>query len=639
MFGLHMVRALLPYLQYLLGDRLGLGSVQLGLVALILFASAFLAGWLNRQMGLRGMLLVTAGGVGLTRLLVQFWTGDPIVDMILVAVGTVLFILFLPAQLALTYWHGHQPESGRRFAQAILLGLMFDTGLHGVFLTYDFIWQAGTIPLGLAAGLVLLQWLALWLVRPVIPAHPIPIEASFRDTLPWLAIGPFFFLQLLVFQNQAQLTTLTGWSLPVVFGWIVLSQLLALWAAGLWHPRRIGAAAWAALLIITLWPFGRMNPAGFAIMLLLGQVAAAVLLGTVLRGVGTRAAEIYYTIGTPQQPQEGIKNTAIVHGLSMVLLVILVFAYYVGFSLPVPYQNSWLLTLAGLIIGLCGIGAVSALAGPALTQQLQPTLLLALGMLFFPLLSYLTRHAPNTFSPTEPAETIRVMTYNVHNGFNTNGHLDLEALAQLIEAEQPDIVALQEVSRGWVVNGSVDMVSWFRQRLGMAYAFGPSSDVLWGQAIFSRYPIEAVETYPLPPRTIPLKRSFIYIRVDSGRPNPLQLINAHLHHPVDAGEMRLIQVETMLNFLEDKPAAEIIITGDLNATPDTPEIEQLYQHGFNDVVIEAKLIPGYTFISTGPFKRLDYVLISPGLGAANVVIPNSTASDHLGIATTIQFGH
>lgn len=43
-----------------------------------------------------------------------------------------------------------------------------------------------------------------------------------------------------------------------------------------------------------------------------------------------------------------------------------------------------------------------------------------------------------------------MMTYDLHNGFNTRGALDLEALARTIETQKPDVVALQEVARGWV---------------------------------------------------------------------------------------------------------------------------------------------------------------------------------------------
>lgn len=80
------------------------------------------------------------------------------------------------------------------------------------------------------------------------------------------------------------------------------------------------------------------------------------------------------------------------------------------------------------------------------------------------------------------------MTYNLHNGFNTDGNLDMEALARVIEENHPDIVALQEISKGWLITGRLDMLTWLSQRLSMPYVSGPTADPLWGNAILSPIP-------------------------------------------------------------------------------------------------------------------------------------------------------
>ena len=67
------------------------------------------------------------------------------------------------------------------------------------------------------------------------------------------------------------------------------------------------------------------------------------------------------------------------------------------------------------------------------------------------------------------------MTYNLHNGFSTAGTLEMEAIARVIEAQDPDVVGLQEVSRGWAINGSMDMLEWLSQRLQMPYIYGPTT--------------------------------------------------------------------------------------------------------------------------------------------------------------------
>ena len=43
--------------------------------------------------------------------------------------------------------------------------------------------------------------------------------------------------------------------------------------------------------------------------------------------------------------------------------------------------------------------------------------------------------------------TLRVLTYNIHHGEGTDGKLDLDRIARVIKAAEPDIVALQEVDQ------------------------------------------------------------------------------------------------------------------------------------------------------------------------------------------------
>lgn len=635
-FGMQIVRALPPYLQYLLGDRIGWNSIQMGVTALAIFAAAFLVGRLNRWWGLQTLLLITAGGTGLIRLAIQLWNGDPLVDMGLVFAGTILFLLFLAAWLALTGWQPDGAQAAYQFGLAILLGLALDSALHGAFLTYDIIWQNGTIPFFLTVFLAMVQVSALVKLMASTPTHLTPLEDRLGALWPWLAVGPFLFLQLLMFQSQARLTVLTGWSLPATFGWIMLAHLLGLTLA-MWRPAgRITIIITSLLLLLTLWPRSASSPWLTAISLLIGQVSAALIITAIFYGIGHNTAQAYYAVGTPQQPPAGLRLTPLIHGLSMVLMVGLIFAYYAAFDLQVPYRNEWLLPLAGIVILGGGLGIWRLLP---VRMSWQPVWTVGLGawlLLLLPLTIWLACNRPVASSP-QGGESVRVMNYNLHNGFNTLGQLDVEALAQVIKMQTPDIVTLQEVSRGWVVNGSLDIYAWLLQRLDFPYAyFTPSSDELWGIAVFSRYPITHAENFPLPPRNLPLKRSFTYLEIDIGQPEPLHLINTHFHHLETDSNIRLAQTETVLAFLEKHQFDRFIMTGDLNAGPDADEILRLYQHGFKDAVIEAEVQPGFTYPSDAPNRRLDYLLYSPDMTATDVVIPVSLASDHLGIAADIS---
>src|SRR5690606_25634562 len=50
--------------------------------------------------------------------------------------------------------------------------------------------------------------------------------------------------------------------------------------------------------------------------------------------------------------------------------------------------------------------------------------------------------------PAARAETLRVMTYNVHSCIGMDGKLDPERIARVIARARPDVVALQELDVG-----------------------------------------------------------------------------------------------------------------------------------------------------------------------------------------------
>lgn len=621
-FGLQITRTIWPYLRDLLDDRLGWDPVLAALVPFVVFAAAFLTGWLNRWLGLRRLLFVSAAGLGLARLAMQLWAGDPIGDMILALSGTACFSLFLPAYLAMVQSQPERMAAVTRFTSAILLGLALDVSLHGAFLTYDFIWQNGLASVLLAASLVAVQWVSLMALLPLTPA------VSNKETLglqpSWLAFGPFLALEVLVFQNPARLATLTGWSLPLAFAWVLTSHILALWLAPVWPWRKLtGVSILGAVLILLLLPTGQVPIWFEAIIILVGQIALAIrfnLLGLTL------ATEAGHT---------KVLNPALIHGLSWLMMVIFMFLSYILYlNLPLPFEHGLPLSITALVVFWGAIKAATAVPQSAEGPKSWLAAKLALPLLGFPLFVFFTWHTPAAHVSAAP-DSIRVMTYNVHNGFNTQGHLDLVALSQVISAAQPDIVALQEVSQGSIVNGGVDMLSWFSQQLNLPYIFTPAGDGLWGQATLSRYPIKLAENYPLPPAAT--RRTFGYLQIDVGQAEPLQVINTHYQPRYGTNQLQLIHTETIINFLAQHPSERFVIMGDLNAEPDTPQMQPFFEHGFIDVIEHAGLVPGNTARSDNPVSRIDYILISSDLTAVDVTIPPSTASDHLSVVATLQW--
>ncbi len=619
-FGLQTLRVLLPLIVYHYGVRPGVTSIDMGMYAFGTFLVAFLAAILRRLLKPQGLLALSAGGVALLRLGEQF-SPSPALDLTLATAGTALFVLFLPTYLGHVRSRGATGTSG--YALALLLGLALDSGLHGAFGTYDLSWQPGIGTALLVLVLVLVQ-LALLARALRVPDFRRPSDAGFLVSLPFLALGPFLVLQALLFQNIAHLTVVTAWPRPAAFAWVVLANAAAVALATVavgrarrgWWP---GALFLGVVLVLALWMMSLGGWAG-AVGLFLGQVSAAGELALILAEQGARA------------DRPGLWRTSMAHGLGMILLVSLTFAYYVGYDLRVPYDNTILLPVAGMVLLASGLAAAALLPGAGLAAPLdwRPAGT-ALAVLLLPLFSWAAWRVP------QPAAghgwPVRVMTYNLHQGFDTEGRLGMEALAQVIEGSGAQVVALQEVSRGWYINGSLDMLVWLSRRLGMPYLFGPAADPVWGNAILSRYPIREHGSGSVPRGDAPMKRGYLWARIDLGQGQELLVIATHLHHVEEESQIRLPQVATIVKFWAGRERT--VILGDMNSWPPSPEMALFRQAGLRDAFAEIGSGDGYTYASNKLYERIDYIWVSPDLRVSDLAIPQSTASDHLGVVVTV----
>ncbi|WP_343225836.1 endonuclease/exonuclease/phosphatase family protein [Luteimonas panaciterrae] len=67
------------------------------------------------------------------------------------------------------------------------------------------------------------------------------------------------------------------------------------------------------------------------------------------------------------------------------------------------------------------------------------------------------------------------MSYNIRYGISNSGRFDPDAIADAIAAQSPDIVMLQEVDRGFLVNVSHDVLALLQKRLHMYVYYNPAS--------------------------------------------------------------------------------------------------------------------------------------------------------------------
>ncbi len=194
-----------------------------------------------------------------------------------------------------------------------------------------------------------------------------------------------------------------------------------------------------------------------------------------------------------------------------------------------------------------------------------------LGSLVLALLAGL---APGLAIAADPP-SLRVMTYNIHHGEGTDGRFDLERLAKIIRAADPDLVALQEVDRRTRRAGGVDQAAELARLTDLEMAFGRSIELEggeYGNAILARAEPTDVQVHPLPspeggePRTALAAKCI----VPNGRTS--MFVVTHLCHL--SAKNRAAQTAKLAE-LFGPSELPVILAGDLNALPDSAPVARL----------------------------------------------------------------
>jgi endonuclease/exonuclease/phosphatase family metal-dependent hydrolase len=257
--------------------------------------------------------------------------------------------------------------------------------------------------------------------------------------------------------------------------------------------------------------------------------------------------------------------------------------------------------------------------------------------------------AAAVFGLTAPADAsskpraVKVMTFNIHHGEGTDGDVSLQRIADVIDDRGPAVVGLQEVDRHWSDRSDfVDQASWLARRLHMHVVYGANLDLdplepgaprrQYGTAILSRSRIIDWDNRFLPKYEGHEQRGLLRARIKV-RGVPLQVYNTHLQH--DNAAERLEQAQAVKTLI-GRPRESFVVLGDLNATPEQPEIRALADD-MADSWVEGGVGDGLTYDSENPTSRIDYVLTSAKVvtRTAAVVTSDPGASDHLPVIAEV----
>lgn len=237
---------------------------------------------------------------------------------------------------------------------------------------------------------------------------------------------------------------------------------------------------------------------------------------------------------------------------------------------------------------------------------------------------------------TETPARVTVLTYNIYHGEDANGGSNLDAVAKVINAIKPDLVALQEVDNKTTRAKGLDLTAELSQRTGMQGVFGKAMDFAgggYGEAVLSRLPILSHKTHALPhtPNAEPRAALEIKVRLPGG--DSMVFVGTHLDHLRDR-KNRSMQA-TRINEIYAACELPALLAGDLNALPASETMSLLGQQWRMTDPVEQKP----TFPAVKPRRKIDYVMYKPA-GRWQVikteVIDEKVASDHCPVLAVLE---
>jgi endonuclease/exonuclease/phosphatase family metal-dependent hydrolase len=227
------------------------------------------------------------------------------------------------------------------------------------------------------------------------------------------------------------------------------------------------------------------------------------------------------------------------------------------------------------------------------------------------------------------ARPLRVLTYNIHHCQGRDGVYDLQRIADVINAAQPDLVSLQEVHQGTSRVGGDLQFEALVQLTGMSGRFGKAMNSNGGQVgnvvLFNpEFEFLRAINHAMPDPDDSLDRAVLEVRLridDAGQSRRIDFFATHFDHA--SGANRNAQM-TFVNDLVAESHTPAILAGDFNFQNDTPAYNKLTRQWVDP-----------TATNPGRATQIDYVTYRASdqwaVTAPGRFIVNSTtadASDH-----------
>ena len=225
------------------------------------------------------------------------------------------------------------------------------------------------------------------------------------------------------------------------------------------------------------------------------------------------------------------------------------------------------LATASLAIGLLFIGAALLL----LVTGARRSALCALGLGLVHAAPELALHLPRAGASRDDAEALRVVTLNL---FERNE--DVDAVRRLVDAERPDVLALQEVSAPWL--SRLDEFAGSLPHRVVSREEGPRAASTFRLALLSRLPITDERRRRVEHPGGRFGREFLRVTLEHGS-GDVPVVVAHPERPGrgDDVERRNRELALVAELAGGHPRA--VVVGDLNTTSGSWAFARLLEDG------------------------------------------------------------
>jgi endonuclease/exonuclease/phosphatase family metal-dependent hydrolase len=248
-------------------------------------------------------------------------------------------------------------------------------------------------------------------------------------------------------------------------------------------------------------------------------------------------------------------------------------------------------------------------------------------------------------------DTVKILQWNVWY------HERCENIVNFIKHINPDIVCCQELTVNFKeANPGINVPKEIAQACGYNYFFHPmtiygngNEAVQMGNGVFSKFPIISSDFKYIQRSDPNIKsyetedRTYIESVLDIGG-KYLRVGTVHLSYSTAFAmtEKRLNEAEKLYAAVQNNHE-KFILTGDMNAKPDSPIIKKI-----EEMFIHADPNTDRATWTTKPFSyqgfkadsrdwRLDYIFATEDINILSNKIIDTTYSDHLPVLSEIQF--